>query len=310
MGPDIFDTSYRQIGWEKAPARVRPQLREGKVWTARARDFHLRFEHISQPLFRISYRIFQFFKKIRLIRQEKEPDLRLEAVLAGELPVIAENGLPMVLKGGHYHLTRFQQVEAHHQAGPPCHFFVTQVSEEWLQQTGIKELVKPTPIKPIPDAMRDTIRRVMDTELKPELHNFFYDHCVRELMLLHLTHEHPGISGSWEQDGAALILAADQLLAADLRFYTDIESLARSMGTNSTRLKKGFKKQFKMSVFERVTWHRMNRARYLLETTNRTMDDIAAEVGYSRRTSFTAAFKRVFGECPMRVRGNNQGSRK
>jgi AraC-like DNA-binding protein len=149
----------------------------------------------------------------------------------------------------------------------------------------------------------------MDAEVKPELHTFFYDHCVRELMLLHLTHEHPGISGSWEQDGAALILAADQILAADLRFYTDIEALARSMGTNSTRLKKGFKKQFKMSVFERVTWHRMNRARFLLETTNRTLDDIAAEVGYSRRTSFSAAFKRVFGECPVRIRGNNHASR-
>lgn len=309
MGPDIFDTNYRQIGWEKAPARVRPQLREGKVWTARAGDFNLRIEHIVQPLFKISYRIFHFFKKIKLIRQEKDPDLRLEAVLAGELPVIATNGLPEVLKGGHYHLTRYQQVEAHHQAGPPCHFFVTQVSEEWLQRTGIKDLVKPTSIKPIPDAMRETIRRVMDAEVKPELDTFFYDHCVRELMLLHLTHEHPGISGSWEQDGAALILAADQLLAADLRFYTDIEALARSMGTNSTRLKKGFKNQFKMSVFERVTWHRMNRARYLLETTNRTLDDIAAEVGYSRRTSFSAAFKRVFGECPVRIRGNNHASR-
>ena len=51
-----------------------------------------------------------------------------------------------------------------------------------------------------------------------------------------------------------------------------------------------------------VTWWRMNRAKGLLRDTELAVEEVAARVGYGSPFAFSHAFRRAFGEPPLRYR--------
>jgi len=85
-----------------------------------------------------------------------------------------------------------------------------------------------------------------------------------------------------------------------------LAELARQVGLNEFKLKRGFKQIFGTTVYGLVLRERMNKARELLLAgdTQRSISiaDIAESVGYQHATHFTAAFKKYFGELPSEIR--------
>lgn len=89
-----------------------------------------------------------------------------------------------------------------------------------------------------------------------------------------------------------------------------IRDLARTIGLNETKLKKGFKRLFGATVYEYGNYHRMQKALELLQSTELPLAEIAEQVGYRFQTSFTAAVKHFFGVTPKQLResaGGNSG---
>lgn len=101
-----------------------------------------------------------------------------------------------------------------------------------------------------------------------------------------------------------LLFAAKHLLDQRLTEPPTIQELAKIIGMNEYKLKKGFKELFKTTLFGYVHHHRMHLAKILLLDTNKTVQEIAYEVGYSSPQYFNKAFKKNFNFTPNSIRKN------
>lgn len=82
--------------------------------------------------------------------------------------------------------------------------------------------------------------------------------------------------------------------------------LASLFGTNETKLKKGFKAIYAITISQFVAAERLKRAKLLLESVDMTFKQIAYAVGFKSYPSFSRAFKRVYGMSPMAYRNRHQ----
>ena len=80
------------------------------------------------------------------------------------------------------------------------------------------------------------------------------------------------------------------------------ETLTQIAGISETHLKRVFNRLFGMPPIEYVILTRINEARDLLETTDRTVSDIAQEVGFYDHSHFIRHFKRIRGCTPNQYR--------
>ena len=78
--------------------------------------------------------------------------------------------------------------------------------------------------------------------------------------------------------------------------------LARRCYYNPSYFSRIFKKCFGKTFMDLVREKRMEKARELLLETDKSVADIAAEVGYPERKNFYATFTRFYGETPGRFR--------
>ncbi len=76
-----------------------------------------------------------------------------------------------------------------------------------------------------------------------------------------------------------------------------IPSLARRVGMNECYLKKGFKELYGKTIFMHLQEQRMQRAKVLLQE-ERSVTEVASEVGYASLSSFSSAFKKSVGVLP------------
>ncbi|MCJ2163398.1 MULTISPECIES: AraC family transcriptional regulator [unclassified Pseudodesulfovibrio] len=98
---------------------------------------------------------------------------------------------------------------------------------------------------------------------------------------------------------------ARSLLIADLESPPSLEKLARSVGLNQTKLKKGFKALFGQTVYGYFRTYRVELARQLLLEGTATISEVASTVGYTNISHFSAAFKERHGVTPSRYRKDN-----
>jgi AraC-like DNA-binding protein len=81
-----------------------------------------------------------------------------------------------------------------------------------------------------------------------------------------------------------------------------IGELARHIGLNEAKLMHDFKQLFGQTIFDFTQNLRMDEAKRLLETTERSITEVAFDVGYEYSSNFTTAFKRRFGITPSVAR--------
>ena len=95
---------------------------------------------------------------------------------------------------------------------------------------------------------------------------------------------------------------ARDLLDKDYINPPTIGKLARTIGVNEAKLMHNFKRLFGQTIFDYTQNLRMDEAKKLLETTERSITEIAFDVGYEYSSNFTTAFKRRFGITPSVAR--------
>lgn len=93
--------------------------------------------------------------------------------------------------------------------------------------------------------------------------------------------------------------ARDYLLS-DLSSPPTIDWLARRVGLNTSKLKKGFKQVFGKSIYAYFLTERMYKAKQLLMANSVT--ETAILMGYSNVSHFSAAFRKQFGVLPKEMR--------
>lgn len=98
------------------------------------------------------------------------------------------------------------------------------------------------------------------------------------------------------------IMAAHDLINADLSIHIRIPVLARKTGTNVCTLKKGFKSLYQVSIYQYLLRKRMCMARHLLLESRMKNTDIAYACGYESLAGFSTAYRRYYGMAPGRYR--------
>lgn len=101
---------------------------------------------------------------------------------------------------------------------------------------------------------------------------------------------------------------ARQILLQDLNHPPSLLELARQVGLNDYKLKRGFRQLYGSTVFGCLLAHRMEQARLLLlEQPHLTIAGVAQSVGYASQSRFCHAFKRRFGASPQAYRIAQRG---
>jgi len=100
------------------------------------------------------------------------------------------------------------------------------------------------------------------------------------------------------------IIAARDLVNKRVDCPPSLSEIARLVGLNEYKLKRGFKETFQTTVFGYLTGQRLQLARRYLLDTDKTAAEIAADLGYSTPQHFNNAFKRHFGHTPQSARKN------
>ena len=95
---------------------------------------------------------------------------------------------------------------------------------------------------------------------------------------------------------------ARDILEKDYVAPPTINQLARLIGLNEAKLMQDFKQLYGQTIFDFTQNIRMDEAKRLLETTSKSITEIALDVGYEYSSNFTTAFKRRFGVPPSVAR--------
>ncbi len=135
-----------------------------------------------------------------------------------------------------------------------------------------------------PDSLRPAYRRI------GALETLLYLSCVDPSQEEHLTQLRP------EQVDIARRI--HRRLTENLAERITIEELSREFLMNPTTLKEIFKSVYGNSVAAHVREHRLNHAAQLLKSSRLSLAEIAASVGYTSQSKFSAAFKEQFHVLP------------
>ena len=103
------------------------------------------------------------------------------------------------------------------------------------------------------------------------------------------------------------IRKARDLLAKNQRYHITISDLSRETRMNRTKLQYGFKQLFGISIDDYRIQLRMERAKELLEQTEKSVKEISILLGYKSMGSFSTMFKKLFMVSPTQWRNSVQG---
>ena len=100
------------------------------------------------------------------------------------------------------------------------------------------------------------------------------------------------------------IIAVRDLINERVHCPPNLSEIARTVGLNEYKLKRGFKETFNNTVFGYLTDQRLQLAHQYLLDTNKTAAEISSQLGYATPQHFNNAFKKKFGITPFLVRNN------
>jgi len=298
---DGTSVSFQEIDRKKFGDRWLPGA---KVFGSNSEVGLITIQEMENPLFVFGQRAFELFRQAKFFANER-PGLRFEALLTGEINFRTDDK-KIKLKAGQYHLTDIPLFSSLFKKDSSCSIFVTYFSNEMLEQLGLKLL--PCPPSRMPDKMNFLIHEMLRNPYGENLRDFYYQNCIRELLFFHLTQHHQPIPGKLEDRDIAAIYHADSIISSNLHQHFTIDKLSRMTGTNQFKLKKGFKHVFGMGVFHRLLFRRMEHAKVLLETTDKSIGEIAMLAGYDTAAGFIHAFGREFKKTPREWRLDDKKS--
>ena len=103
---------------------------------------------------------------------------------------------------------------------------------------------------------------------------------------------------------------AKELIDKDVSRHHTIYEIARQVGLSESRLTRGFKILHKMGLFEYLENARLEKGKFMIENTDKSLKDISKYLGYKYRNSFSLAFKKRFGQDPRSWRKNLSDNKK
>ncbi|MGE3597200.1 MAG: helix-turn-helix domain-containing protein [Dehalococcoidia bacterium] len=152
-----------------------------------------------------------------------------------------------------------------------------------------------------------TTRQLLNVPLNSAQSLLYAEAKILELMcdcmslLEHASNEATNCEALSRRDIRQLECARD-ILMTQFSPAPTIPHLAKRVGLNATKLKRGFRMLYGSTVFDVGHSYRMQHALRLLCEDRSTITAAAAAIGYSHPTTFSTAFRSYFGFAPKHAR--------
>jgi AraC family transcriptional regulator, transcriptional activator of the genes for pyochelin and ferripyochelin receptors len=149
----------------------------------------------------------------------------------------------------------------------------------------------------------ECIQNINQSEHKGLVRRVFLESKTLEIFALkvkqYLDDREPTIKQSvLRKKDIELVISAHKILMDHLKTPPTISELARLVGTNEGKLKKGFKRLYNASIYNVIQDERLNKAKILIAENRYSVKEIAKLVGYNHAGHFTSKFKKKFGMLP------------
>ncbi|MEM8641045.1 MAG: AraC family transcriptional regulator [Cyanobacteria bacterium P01_G01_bin.54] len=152
--------------------------------------------------------------------------------------------------------------------------------------------------------MAIALQQILHCPYQGATRRLYLESKVLELITLHLeqfkANQPPKLQPSQplKPEDISLIYQARDILLRQMDNPPSLLALARQVGINDHKLKRGFRQVFGTTVFGYLHDCRMERAAQLLQANQTTVTSVAQTVGFAHRGCFAAAFKRKYGMNP------------
>jgi len=94
------------------------------------------------------------------------------------------------------------------------------------------------------------------------------------------------------------IESAKAFIDADLNRHHTIAEIAAHSGINTSKLRVGFKQLYGHGLYHYLREQRLEKAKYLLETSHKSLKQISHLLGYKHTCNFITSYRKRFGEGP------------
>lgn len=161
---------------------------------------------------------------------------------------------------------------------------------------------------PLRADMSTAVSAMLQCEMTGGLRRVYAEARAMDLLFLALQALMDAESGADRPDRGLTQLDVDRLNKACDILRTNfvapptIQELGREIGMNEAKLMRCFKQLFGQTIFDFAQHLRMAAAKELLESTERSITEIAFDVGYEYSSNFATAFKRHYGITPRAAR--------
>ncbi len=157
------------------------------------------------------------------------------------------------------------------------------------------------PSNPIDSAMLLVLHQIQNCPYQDSLRQVYLESKVLELLVLCSEQ-----SSSIKPNGHSQLHAQDidkihyakEILLENMETPPSLLELAKQVGINDFKLKKGFREILGTTVFGFLREQRMEKARLLLEEGKMNVTEVLYDVGYNSPSHFTFEFKKRFGITP------------
>lgn len=155
------------------------------------------------------------------------------------------------------------------------------------------------------NAMQLAVNQILCCPCHGPMRRMYLESKAIELMALQLGHytphkSQPAKPGILNSQDIERLHAARELILTNRQNPPSLNQLARDVGLNEFKLKKGFRRLFGNTVFGCLHDHRMEEARRMLDEGELSVKEVAWTIGYRDSHSFSDAFMKYFGIRPSR----------
>lgn len=105
----------------------------------------------------------------------------------------------------------------------------------------------------------------------------------------------------WEVHGSSKV-SIRNIMETYFTYNMSLEEFARLCSRSLSTFKNDFYSLYKTSPGKWLIQKRLDYAKYLLETTDKSVTDISFESGFKNQSHFTRCFKETFNKAPLRFR--------
>ena len=149
--------------------------------------------------------------------------------------------------------------------------------------------------RPITPAMRQVVEQILSCPYHGMARRTYLTRKALQLVDLRLN---AILQSPLNECDVNCIYQAAALLRSQMTKPPSLESLARQVGTNRFKLTQGFHELYGTTPFGYLRNCRLTQARRLLMTSELSINEVAAAVGYTSRSRFATAFRQRIGINP------------